>query len=104
MFGRELTSRRGSRSISIPTARTPFSAARAASAATTRRERSRIRKTPLKSARRRACGNVDNANALPTVPQEEQKQKKRTFDALPKPGKLIRYRHILFHGTVLAHL
>jgi hypothetical protein len=47
-----------------------------------------MRKTPLKSARRRACGNVDNANTLPTVPQEEQKQKKRTFDVLPKPDKL----------------
>ena len=40
----------------------------------------------------KACGNGDNANALPTVPQEEQKQKKRTFDVLPKPDKLIRYR------------
>jgi hypothetical protein len=43
-----------------------------ASAATTRRERSKMQKTPLKSARRRACGTVDNAAALPTVPQENK--------------------------------
>jgi hypothetical protein len=47
---------------------------------------------PLNSARRRSCGNVDNANVLPTIPQGEQKQKKRTIDVLPKPDKLIRYR------------
>ena len=58
------------------------------------KERSEMRKTPPKSARRRACGNVDNAHALPTVPQAEQNQKKRTFDVLPKPDKLIRYRHV----------
>jgi hypothetical protein len=50
------------------------------------------RKAPLKSARRQACGNVDNASALPTVPQAEQKQKKRTYVALPKPDNFIRYR------------
>src|SRR5271166_6452236 len=27
------------------------------------------------------------------MPTGEQKQKQRTFDALPKPDKLIRYRH-----------
>ena len=42
------------------------------SAGTTGRERSGMRKTPLKSARRRARGNVDNAKALPTVPQENR--------------------------------
>jgi hypothetical protein len=52
-------------------------------------------KTPLKSARRRASGNGDNAPALPTVPQAEQNQKKRTIHALPKPVKLIRYRQKL---------
>jgi hypothetical protein len=35
---------------------------------------------------------VDNASALPTVPQAEQNQKKQTSDVLPKPDKLIRYR------------
>jgi hypothetical protein len=30
---------------------------------------------PPKSARRRACGNVDNANALPKVPQENKRRK-----------------------------
>src|SRR5690242_8630583 len=46
-----------------------------ASAATTRTDGSRIPpqfNAPLKSARRRACGNVDNANASPTVPQENK--------------------------------
>jgi transposase len=59
-------------STSTPTAPTPSSTDRGASAGTTRRERSGRRKSPLKSARRRACGNVDNANALPTVPQENR--------------------------------
>jgi hypothetical protein len=30
---------------------------------------------PPKSARRRACGNVDNANALPKVPQENKRRR-----------------------------
>ncbi len=34
---------------------------------------------------------VDKPTTCPPRPQE-QKQKKRTFDALPKPAKLIRYR------------
>src|ERR1700674_2958875 len=49
-------------------------------------------KTPLKSARRGACGHVDDADASPTCPTGEQKQKKRTYDVLPKPDNLIRYR------------
>ena len=64
------SSRRRSRSTSIRTAPTPSSTGRAASAGMTRRERSGSLNAPLKSARRRACRNVDNANALPTVPQE----------------------------------
>jgi hypothetical protein len=32
---------------------------------------------------------------LPTPPTGEQKQKKRTYDVLPKPAKLIRYRHYI---------
>jgi hypothetical protein len=48
-----ISSRRGSRCMSIPTARTPSFTDRAASAATTRKERSEMRKTPPKSARRR---------------------------------------------------
>src|SRR5689334_13839528 len=46
-----------------------------ASAATTRTDGSRTPpqfNAPLKSARRRACGNGDNANASPTVPQENK--------------------------------
>src|SRR5208337_3141 len=66
------SSRRGSRSTSIPTDPMPSSTGRAASAGTTGRERSGMRKTPLKSARRRARGNGDNAKALPTVPQENR--------------------------------
>jgi hypothetical protein len=53
--------------------------------------------TPLKSARRRACGHGDDAHASPTCPQE-QKQKKRTVDVLPKPDKLIRYRQQIAHA------
>ena len=37
--------------------------------------RSGMQKTPPKSARRRACGNVDNAHALPTVPQENKSRR-----------------------------
>jgi hypothetical protein len=33
---------------------------------------------------------------LAHIPTGEQKQKKRTFDVLPKPDNLIRYRQILF--------
>ena len=51
------------------------------------------RKTPPKSARRRACGRHRQASGLPTPPTGEQKQKKRTYDVLPKPDNLIRYRH-----------
>ena len=47
-----ISSGRGSRSTSTPTARTPSSTGRAASAATTKRERSEMRKAPLNSARR----------------------------------------------------
>jgi hypothetical protein len=46
--------------------------ARAASDATTKKDASKM---PLKSAQRRACGNVDNANASPTVPQENKRRK-----------------------------
>ena len=46
----------------------------AASDATMRKAGSRTSQSsaPLNSARRRACGNVDNAAALPTVPQENR--------------------------------
>ena len=48
---------------------------------------------PLKSAQRRsAVDRMDKPPACPP-PTAEQKQKKRTFDVLPKPDKLIRYRH-----------
>ena len=53
-----------------------------------------MRKAPLKSARRQNCwGRQGQASGLPTPPTAEQNQKKRTFDALPKPDNLIRYRH-----------
>jgi hypothetical protein len=35
---------------------------------------------------------VDNAKSVAHSPTGEQKQKKRTFDVLPKPANLIRYR------------
>ncbi|HEY1782864.1 MAG TPA: hypothetical protein VGG79_20970, partial [Roseiarcus sp.] len=40
------------------------------------------------------CGNVDNAATLPQS-HSRTNQKKRTFDVLPKPDNLIRYRHLL---------
>ena len=45
----------------------------------------------LESARRSARGTVEKARASTTVPQE-QNQKERTFDVLPKPANLISYR------------
>jgi hypothetical protein len=52
-----------------------------------------MRKAPLKSARRQNCwGRHGQASGLPTPPTAEQNQKKRTFDALPKPDNFIRYR------------
>jgi hypothetical protein len=39
------------------------------------------------------CGRHGQASGLPTPPAGEQKQKKRTYDVLPKPNYLIRYRH-----------
>ena len=49
---------------------------------------------PLKSAQwRNAVDRMDKPPACPPPrPTAEQKQKKRTFDVLPKPDKLIRYR------------
>jgi hypothetical protein len=61
----------------------------------TRKERSRNPEKPLKSARRPACGNVDNAKGVAHSPTGEQKQKQRTFDVLPKPANLIRYRQFM---------
>ena len=89
------SSRCWSRSMFIPTARTPSSTGPAALAATTRKEGSgkTIPLAPLKCARRRADarGNVDDASPRPKGRQGEQNQKKRTYDALPKPDNFIRY-------------
>ena len=70
-----ISSGRGSRSTSTPTARTPSSTGRAASAATTKTERSEMRKTLPKSARRRACGRHGQASGLPTRPQENKSRR-----------------------------
>jgi Winged helix-turn helix len=67
-----ISSGRGSRSTSIPAVPTPSFTDHDASAATTRTAGSRTpsqSNAPLNSARRRACGNGDNAAALPPVPQ-----------------------------------
>ena len=91
------SSRRGSRSTSIPTARTPSFMGPDASDATTATERSgtaTMKNAPLNSARRRcACGRHGQASGLPTPPTGQQNQKKRTYDGLPKPDNFIRYRH-----------
>jgi hypothetical protein len=39
---------------------------------------------------------VDKSDDLTPPPTGEQKQKKRTFDELPKPDILIRYQQLLF--------
>ncbi|MDP6622588.1 MAG: hypothetical protein QF754_10005, partial [Alphaproteobacteria bacterium] len=41
---------------------------------------------------RRACGFVDKANALPTTPQAQQHQQKRSIDVVPKADNLVCYR------------
>ena len=79
----------------IPTDPMPSSTGRAASAGTTGRERSGMRKTPLKSARRRAV-EWGQRQGVAHSPTGEQNQKKRTFDALTKPDKLIRYPQKMF--------
>ena len=78
-----ISSRRGSKSTSIPTARMPSFTGRNASAAMTRKERSGMRKTPLKSARRPARGNVDNGLRCP----QSHRNKSRSS------GHLMRYQN-----------
>jgi hypothetical protein len=78
------SSRRASRSTSIPTAPTPSSTDHDTSAATTRKERSEMRKTPLKSARRRnPVDGMDKPQACPPPAQGEQSQKQRANHAPP---------------------
>jgi len=55
-----------------------------------------MRKTPLKSARRRNPGDGMD-KPVPTPLTGEQKQKKRTCDVLLKPDNLIRYRHFFMY-------
>ena len=53
-------------------------------------------KTPPKSARRRASWTAWTSLRLAHSAHEaEQNQKKRTYDVLPKPDNLIRYRQFL---------
>src|SRR6202046_1424017 len=62
--------------MSIPTARTPSFTGRAASAATTRKARSEMRKTPLKSAQRRTpVDGMDKPPACPPGPQENKSRR-----------------------------
>ena len=91
-----ISSRRGSRSTSTPAARMLSFMGQDASAATTTKERSRtatMKNAPLNSARRRApVDGMDKPPACPPRPQENRKQKKPTYDGLPKPNNSIRYR------------
>ena len=77
-----ISSRRGSRCTSIPTARTPSSTDHDASAATTRTGGSRtplMFNAPLKSARRRnAVDGMDKAAGLPTQPTENKTRRSAT--------------------------
>ena len=81
-----ISSRRGSRSTSIPTAPTPSSTGRAASAATTRRERS-------EDAKKRRLNPLGGANAVdgmdkpPACPPRPQQNKTR------RSGHLMRYQN-----------
>src|ERR1700727_2233728 len=62
--------------MSIPPARTPSFTGRAASAATTRKARSEMRKTPLKSAQRRTpVDGIDKPPACPPGPQENKSRR-----------------------------
>ena len=76
-----ISSRRVFGSMSIPTARTPFSTGQDASAATMRTGGSQRPGAPLNSAQRRqACGYVDDASPRPhphsrTEPEEADKQR-----------------------------
>src|SRR5665213_2928273 len=73
----------------------PSSTARAALVATTAKASPWNSKTLPESARQRACGRLGQVSDLPTPPTE-QKQKKRTFDVLPKPANLISYRQLQY--------
>src|SRR5271165_7556627 len=90
--------------MSTPTARTPSFTGRDASADTTRKERSEKPDTPPESARRRALWTCGRRSHVDHIPTGEQNQKKRTFDVLPKPDKLIRYRQYQPEACPLAAL
>ena len=51
-----------------------------------------MRKTPLKSARRRDCLWTSGRRFASSTSPQEQNQKQRTFDVLPNPDNSIRYR------------
>ena len=61
-----------------------------------------MRKTPLKSARRRDCLWTSGRRFASSTSPQEQNQKKRTFDVLPKPDNSIRYRHSA-HAMIPRH-
>jgi len=41
---------------------------------------------------------------LAHIPTGEQNQKKRTYDVLPKPDNLIRYRHQMLESNLLLKI
>ncbi|MAG95741.1 MAG: hypothetical protein CMM08_03490 [Rhodospirillaceae bacterium] len=51
---------------------------------------------------RRACGFVDKANALPTTPQAQQHQQKRSIDVVPKADNLVCYRQSQLSNTLVG--
>jgi hypothetical protein len=71
-----ISSRRGSRSTSTPTAPAPSSMGPAASADMTRTERSKMRNTPLKSARRRASWKCGQGIRLAHSPTRQNKTRR----------------------------
>ena len=90
-----ISSRRASRSANIPTEPTRSFTARDALAATTKR-RSNQRNHGTEKGRLNPLGGrlwkCGQGKRLDHSPTGEQNQKKRTFDVLPKPAKLISYR------------
>ena len=91
-----ISSSRGSRSVSIPVHvypdGTPSFTGRAASAATTRTERSEMRKRRLNPLGGETLWTAWTSLWLAYPAHRRTRQKKRTFGVLPKPANLICYR------------
>ena len=86
-----ISSGRGSRSTSPPTARMPSSTGRLHRPLRRERNDPGCAKRRLNPLGGKAVEEWTSLR-LPTLPRQKQNQKQRTLDALPKPDNLIRYR------------